>query len=312
MENIEYHIGNLTITKIWELDLNDFAITKLLPDVQADLLASDPAAMDSRTYDRDSGKAKLSVHSWLIRGEGKTILVDAGGGNDKDRPKLDVLDHLHTPYLSRLAAAGVRPEAVDYVLMTHLHADHVGWNTRLEQGDWTPTFPNAATFCSGREWRYGAALTAKDDAATKAVLAEAGLGEPIRTPVEGPFADSVAPLAAAGDVRQIVVDGSEVLEGIRYLSVPGHSIDHAAIEVSSQGERAIFAGDIVHHPIEMSNPELISMFCEFPDAARKSRRWLLDYVADSRALFFSSHFPASSVGHVTRNGANYAWKFFED
>lgn len=312
MKNPEYRIGNLTVVKVWELDLNDFEATQLLPEIEPDTLANDPAAMDARTYDRESGKVKLSVHGWLVRGHGKTILIDAGGGNDKDRPKLKVLDHLRTPFLDRLAAAGARPEEIDHVLLTHLHADHVGWNTRRVGDRWEATFPNATVLCSGREWRYGAALAAKDDATTRAVRAEAGLGEPIRTPVDGVFQDSLAPLEATGRLKQIAVDGSEVLDGVRFLAVPGHSIDHAAIVVSSGGEQAIFGGDVVHHPLEMSQPELVSMFCEFPDAARASRRRLLDRAAESGALFFSSHFPASSVGLVTREGASYRWKFVED
>ncbi|WP_375476814.1 MBL fold metallo-hydrolase [uncultured Nostoc sp.] len=312
MENREYRIGNLTAVKVWELDLDDFALTQLLPEIEPDTLAKAPAAMDSRTYDRHTGKVKLSVHSWLLRGGGKTILIDTCGGNDKNRPKLKALDHLRTPYLARLLAAGARPEEIDYVLLTHLHADHVGWNTRLVDDCWTPTFPNATILCSGLEWRYVAALAAKDDAAIQSARTEAGLGEPIRTPIDGVFQDSLAPIEPTGRLRQITVDEGEVLEGIRFLSAPGHSIDHAAIAVSSQGEQAIFGGDIVHHPLEMSHPELVSMFCEFPNAARASRRRLLDYAAENGALFFSSHFPASSVGRVTRDGASYHWKFFED
>ena len=242
MKNPEYHIGNLTAVKVWELDLNDFAATQLLPEIEPHTLASDPAAMDSRTYDRDTGKVKLSVHSWLLRGGGKTILIDAGGGNDKNRPKLRALDHLRTLYMERLLAAGSHPEEIDYVLLTHLHADHVGWNTRLLDNRWTPTFPNATVLCSGLEWRYGAALAAKDDAAIRMARAEARLGEPIRTPVEGVFEDSLAPVESAGCLRQIVVDGSEVLEGIRFLAAPGHSIDHAAITITSGGEQVILAG----------------------------------------------------------------------
>ena len=93
---------------------------------------------------------------------------------------------------------------------------------------------------------------------------------------------------------------------------PGHSIDHATIIISSGGEEAIFGGDVVHHPLEMSRPELVSVFCEFPDAARASRRALLNYASESRALFFSSHFAASSVGRVTRRATGYEWQFLED
>lgn len=312
MNNPEYHVGKLTVTKVWELDLDDFAATQLLPDIQQETLANDPAALDSRTYNPANRKVKLSVHSWLVRDGTRTILIDAGSGNDKDRPKLKALDHLHTPYLTRLMATGVSPEEIDYVLLTHLHADHVGWNTQFRDGRWVPTFPSATVVCSRLEWRYAEALSVGDKQMIQAVQSEAGLGEPNRTPLKGVFEDSLAPIEGAGLLRQINVDGSEVLEGIRYVPTPGHSIDHAAIVISSEGEEAIFGGDVVHHPLEMSHPEIVSMFCEFPDAARTSRRALFDRASESRIPFYSSHFPASSVGRVTRHATGYGWKFLED
>ena len=311
MEHTKHRVGNLTIVKVPELELNDFAALQLLPDLKPDAIAERPGWIDLRSYDAKTGKVFLSVHTWVIAGGGKTILVDTGAGNDKDRPTMKVLDHLHQPYLERLAAVGVRREDVSYVLLTHLHADHVGWNTSRQDGRWLPTFPNATVVCSALEWRYGAALAAKDEAGINAVRTEAGLGEPIRTPVAGVFEDSMAPLHQAGLLRQIQVDGSEVLPGIRFLPTPGHSIDHAAISVVSQGEQAIFGGDVTHHPFEIFDPGLVSMFCEFPEAARRSRRHLLEQVAQTGPRYFSSHFPGSSVGRITGEGGSYRWTFLE-
>jgi glyoxylase-like metal-dependent hydrolase (beta-lactamase superfamily II) len=312
MKNPDYSVGKLTVTKIWELDLDGFTAVELLPDVQNEILANDPAALDSRNYDPETQKVKLSVHSWLVRDGSKTILIDTGCGNGKDRSKLKALDHLRTPYLARLIAAGVRPEEVDYVLITHLHADHVGWNTQLVGDRWVPTFPNATVFCSDLEWRYAAALASGNDKEIRAVQSEAGWGEPTRTPLRGVFEDSLAPIQEAGLLQRITVDGSELLEGVRFMPTPGHSIDHAAIIFSSQGEEAIFAGDVVHHPLEISHPELVSRFCEFPDTARTSRRVLLNRASETGALFFSGHFSGSSVGRVTRHTTGYGWKFLED
>ena len=266
---------------------------------------------DLRIYDPETGTVPLSVHSWVVQGGGRTILIDTGAGNDKLRPTMTMLDRLHTPYLERLVAAGVRPGDVDAVLLTHLHADHVGWNTRHEDGRWVPTFPNATVMCSGKEWRYLAALTAGDDTRAAAERAAAGLGDPTRTPVAGVFEDSLAPVEVAGRVRLIEMDGGEVLDGFHYLPTPGHSIDHAAIALTSQGETAVFGGDVMHHQFEIIDPELVSMFCEFPDAARRSRMWLLEHLADTRALYFSSHFTGSSVGHVVREGVDYRWTFLD-
>ena len=306
-DNATYSVGSTRIVKVRELDLNDFTATRLLPGFDPATLEAHPDWVTATTYDKATGRVFLSVHTWVLRHQGKMILIDTGVGNDKTRPTMKMLEHLHEPYLERLAAVGVQPEQVDYILLTHIHADHVGWNTRDESGTWIPTFPNAKIICSELEWQYGAALTAQDDEAVTAARAEADLGEPTRIPVQGVFADSMMPVEAK--LELISVDGHEVLPGIRFWSIPGHSIDHAAIAVSSEGETAIFGGDVMHHPLEIHDPSLTSMFCEFPDAAVRSRRWLLDKAADTNALYFSGHFPVSSVGHIRREGDRYTWAF---
>jgi len=272
-------------------------------------LRQHPQWLDPRTYDPISGRVFMSVHTWLVRHEGKVILVDTGAGNDKDRPGLKVLDHLHQPYIERLQSAGVEPEDVDYVLLTHIHADHVGWNTRWDGKSWSPTFPNAIVICSDLEWRYGAALASGDEKAVAAMRTEAGLGQPIRVPLTGVFEDSMIPIEAAGRIRRVAVDGTEVLDGIRFLPTAGHSIDHAAISISSQGSEAIFGGDVVHHPFELNQPDVGSMFCEFPEAAKLSRRSLALHVAANNALYFSSHFPDTSAGKILQAGESFEWKF---
>lgn len=310
MAPVEYKVGRSTIVKVHELDLTEFTATQLLPNLSPASLAAHPAWFDSRTYDPQTGKVTLSVHTWVVRHEGHVLLIDTGAGNDKDRPALPVLDHLHQPFLARLAAVGVLPEQVDYILLTHLHADHVGWNTRRAGSDWVATFPNATVICSAVEWQYGAALAAGDAAAIHTLRQQAGLGEPVRLPTPGVFADSLAPLELTDRLRRIpFLEGAQVLPGVRFLPTPGHSIDHASISLTSDGHEALFGGDVLHHPFELHDPTLVSMFCEFPDAARTSRQWLATYAADRRPLYFSSHFPASSVGYIRRSGPAFEWEF---
>lgn len=303
-----FQIGSTTIEKVHEMDLNGMMLEELLPALDREVLSRHPAWLPARTTD-DAGHALLSVHSWLVRHEGRTVLIDTGAGNDKPRPQQKVLDHLDNPFLDRLATKGVSPEQVDLVLHTHIHSDHVGWDTRLVGAEWVPTFPNAQVICSDLEWRYGAALASGDEAAIAGCRAEAGLGQPVRIPVSGTFGDSVTPLEGRVPVRRIPIDGAEVLPGIRFVPTPGHSIDHASIEIVSNGEVALFSGDVFHHPVELHLPDLVSIFCEFPDATRRSRRLFMERAVETRAMVFSSHFPRSSVGRVLRDGEDYAWKF---
>ena len=167
---------------------------------------------------------------------------------------MPIFDHLHEPYLERLAAAGVEPEAVEYVLITHLHADHVGWSTRWVAERWVPTFPYATYVFSALEQKYCSGL-ASGDARVEAALAEANLGTPVGTPVPGVYADSVAPT------------------------------------------------------LEIYQPDLVSMFREFPEAARTSRRWMLNHAVKSGAIYFSSHLPETSVGRITGDKGQYQWHF---
>ncbi len=295
MTESAFTLGETRIDKVFELSLNNFQVTQLLPNLLIETVQAHPEWLDGRVYDPETNRVFLSVHTWLVRRGSQIILIDTGAGNDKDRPQLQVLDHLHTPYLDRLAALGVRPEQVDVILLTHIHADHVGWNTRRDGEFWTATFPNATLICSEREWRYGAALAAGNEAAAAAIREEVGLPQPLRVPTLGVFTDSMAPLESSGRIRLVKVDGGEVLDGIRFLPAMGHSIDHAAIAVDCGDREAVFGGDILHHPFELRQPDLVSMFCEFPEAARSARARILNYVVDKNALYFSSHFPDTSA-----------------
>ncbi len=301
-----FNVGKSRIQKIHEMDLTSLTFSKLLPPLDSHILTTHPDWNPKGTSDMD-GHAILSLHSWLVHHDGKIILIDAGAGNDKSRPEQPVLQHLQNPYLAALEAAGVEPAQVDMVLLTHIHSDHVGWNTRLENGKWVPTFPNATTVCSAREWQYGVALTEGNETDLARIRSEAGLDVRVRNPLPGTFSDSMLPLKDAGKLRLIEIDGSEVVAGIRYLPTPGHSIDHAAIELSSDGATAIFGGDILHHPIEIYDPSLVSCFCEFPGKVPASRMKILQRVSKLSAIYFSSHFPQSSAGRVTEGDGKFVW-----
>jgi glyoxylase-like metal-dependent hydrolase (beta-lactamase superfamily II) len=196
--------------------------------------------------------------------------------------------------LERLKATGVTPEMVDYVILTHLHVDHVGWNTHLVDGRWEPTFPNAKYVFSKAEDRYYSDPgNYSENNRIKYII----------------YQDSILPVIQSGQAEIIDPDGEEFLEGIVFYPVPGHSTGQMAIGLTSNGEEALFGGDIMHHPIQVYRPEWNSIYCVDAEQARASRRWALEYLADRHALFFSSHFAETSAGHVMRKGDGFRWQF---
>jgi glyoxylase-like metal-dependent hydrolase (beta-lactamase superfamily II) len=244
-------------------------------------------------FDAASGWLKLSVHSWLIQIGGRTILIDTCVGNHKSRsarPKWHLLD---TPYLQRLAAAGVRPEQVDMVMCTHLHVDHVGWNTRLENGRWVPTFPNARYVFSKTDYDHFLRVDR----------------DPERGPATlGAFRDSVLPVVEAGLAQ--MVEGAQAIE--EHLSIepaPGHTPGHVVIKLAAKDAQAFFCGDAIHHAIQLYHPAWNSFACLDAEAARRSRRKLLEDCAGSGALLAPQHFGAPHLCHVDASGGAFRPRF---
>lgn len=273
-ESTIYRVGDATITRITDRLLTTLHGPKILPDWSEAAVAPWRDAMRPEMLNDDGRTLIMSVHSWLIRIDGLTVLVDTGIGNGKSRPFNRMFDQLNTDYLRRLASAGVSPEDVDLVLLTHLHVDHVGWNTRGIDGRWQPTFPNA---------RYVYSQAEEDFYAT-----------PAAQPRRMIFDDSVLPLIQAGLVQRMGDAGGEIEAGFHFHPTPGHSVGHMSISLSSGGETALFGGDVMHHPLQLHHPDWNSVFCANGATARASRAWALDAVRRGW-LYFSSHFPGSSV-----------------
>jgi glyoxylase-like metal-dependent hydrolase (beta-lactamase superfamily II) len=289
-----YTIGRAKVTRIDELVLSNFTPAALFPDWDPLLVAAIPDLSRSGTMDESQEHVLLSVHSWLIHEPGRTILIDTGVGNGKHRPYAPFFDQLNSPFIERLEAAGFAPADINYVLLTHLHVDHVGWNTRLEGDLWVPTFPNARYIFSRVEHAY---FTDPQNHT-----------ERNRTSFQVQK-DSVAPIIEAGLADLIEIDGSEPIEGFAFYPTPGHSVGHASIGFRSGNELAFFAGDVVHWPVEVYQPEWNTVFDTFPEEARKSRTWALNFAAGNQATVFTSHFPAPSAGDVLREGSGFGWRF---
>ncbi|MBY6262639.1 MBL fold metallo-hydrolase [Azospirillum sp. 412522] len=284
-----YRVGSFNITRVTER-LIEFPAASLLPDWQAERVGPHAGSLVPGSVGGDLARTAVSVHTWLVRADGITILVDTGIGNDKVR-RQPVFNGLRLPYLERLAAAGVTPGMVDFVLMTHVHTDHVGWNTMLVDGRWVPTFPNARYLLPRAGYEY---FTGPD-----------GRGRHNYDM----FADSVLPVIEAGKAEFVPDDGGEVLPGFTYIPTPGHSVDHMSIALASGGRHGLFAGDVMHHPAQIFEPAWNSVFCADTDRARASRRLVLDRVADQDALYFSSHFPDTSAGRIARGADGFEWRF---
>lgn len=287
-----YTVGDARVACLADCALDSLTPERLLQDWRD----NDKNLMEQikETLTHDGSHVRLSVHSWVVWHLGKILIVDTGAGNGKERPHAPYFDHLKTPYLSRLRAIGVEPDCVDYVLHTHLHVDHVGWNTTLVSGRWEPTFPNARHVFSRKEYTY--------------FTDPANLTERHRTSFQVQ-ADSVTPIVEAGLADMIEMTGDEVIPGISFHPTPGHTMDHASIVLESGGTKALFAGDVLHHPIQVFKPELMSVFDLYSDQTLRSRLWALDYAADQHAIWFSSHFPAPSAGRVSRVAEGYGWRF---
>jgi glyoxylase-like metal-dependent hydrolase (beta-lactamase superfamily II) len=307
-ESRSYGIGDVQVSRIDELTLNVFPFEGLYPGADPALLQRHRHRLGPGSFNSEAGVFTQSIHTWLVRTPRHTILVDTSAGNNKPRPTVPVLDRLNEPYLQRLADAGVQPEDVDYVLFTHLHADHVGWNTRLVDGRWVATFPRARYIMSVVEHAYNRYLAdGREPEGDGRPVPQ--LGPCTHTPPPEVYHDSLLPIIEAGLAEFIKVDGSEFLDGISFLPSPGHSVDHASIRLVSRGEEALFAGDVMHYPLQVYEPELNTCFCEFPEAATRSRIWALNHAAERTALFFSTHFAESSAGYVSRTGDRFDWRF---
>jgi glyoxylase-like metal-dependent hydrolase (beta-lactamase superfamily II) len=235
-----------------------------------------------------SGIIQAAIQTWLVRSEGKTILIDTGVGNEKTRPAVADWDHLALPaYLDNLRCAGVEPADVDLVINTHLHMDHVGWNTRLGDRGWIPTFPNATYLLPQADFEFWNPANNPD-------IPALGGGWNVNV-----FEDSVAPVRDAGQAR--LWEGSHQIDANLLLeAAPGHTPGFSVVKLSSAGKTALFASDLVHSPVQVTHPDACSCFCIDPAASRVTRRRLLGWAADTGALVLPAHFSGRSGVEVRR------------
>jgi len=244
-------------------------------------------------YDPASGKLYAFLQSWVLDTGTQRILFDTGAGNDKERPNLPIFGQLQTDFLGNLARAGFQPEDIDTVVCSHIHVDHVGWNTRLVEGQWEPTFRNARYILPLADRAY---WDPHDTAA-----GPGGIGAAVNA---GMYEDSVRPIIEAGRAEW-AEDGFEVADGLVLHACPGHTPGSMMLDVAGKNDTALFVGDVVHHPAQIYRPEWNSIFCEAPDQARETRRTVLDKAAAREALLVPAHFGGSHMARVLREGSGF-------
>ena len=281
-------LGDIEIHRIVEQQGPFFEAAQFFPALTAELMEPHRSWLTPRHIDLD-GKVVLCIQSYLVKTRDATILVDTCVGNHKERPQRPFWHQMKSDrYERNLAAAGFALNDIDYVMCTHLHGDHVGWNTRLENGRWVPTFPRAKYLFADRELEH---WTAKHEA------------DPANLPW---ITDSVLPIVAAGRV-EIVKSNHQMGDLVRLIPTPGHSIDHFSVEVGRAGADAMITGDAIHSPIQTHYPD-VGMFSDWnAKLGAESRRQLLSRCCETSTLFCPAHFASPSVGRIVRAGEAFGF-----
>jgi glyoxylase-like metal-dependent hydrolase (beta-lactamase superfamily II) len=277
---VPYSLGQIVVHRIVESICAEFDALSFFPETTPEDWAPHRSWLEPRALDPVSGNIVLTIQAFLVRTRHHTILVDTCVGDHKPRAARPFwhMQKLNT-FLPRLAAAGVSPEDVDYVMCTHLHWDHVGWNTQLRDGRWVPTFPNAKYIFARREWESFENLHRREP--------------------QPHFVDSILPVMEARQAQ--LVDSDFALDDEVWLEpTPGHTPGHVCVHLASQGAEAVITGDCIHSPVQCVEPGWI-MRADFDRAlARTTRRSFLERYCDSGVTVCATHFPEPSIGRIVQ------------
>lgn len=274
---MHWDIGNARVTLIRDI--------QTAVDAEGMFPGSDPAVLDANAdwlrphFLTEEGTLPLSIHSLVIESMGQVIVVDTCLGS-RPIPGFDAMSHLQTEYLTDFVAAGFDLDAVDVVTCTHLHFDHVGFNTHLVDGKWVPTFPNARYLFGRIEYEHWDA---------------GGVGVAIT------FGDAVKPVFDAGMADLVEMD-HRVNDEVWFEPTPGHSPGHMSVRISSNGVDAVITGDMVHHPIQFVAPHWPMSADSDSEQASKTRLAFIEKYADAPVQIFGTHFGGPSTGRLVRAG----------
>jgi glyoxylase-like metal-dependent hydrolase (beta-lactamase superfamily II) len=226
---------------------------------------------------------KAVVQSFMVSDDTHRLVIDTCVGNAKHREALDAFDDLQTDFLPRFSQMGWEVETVTHVVCTHLHFDHVGWNTQLVDGEWRPTFPNARYVVCSPEFAYWSKLPKGEIEAQRSGIR-----------------DSVLPIVRA-DLATFLGPESSIVPGITFLPTPGHTPGHCSVSITSNGEQAVMTGDVMHHPCQIARSTWSTLSDHDPDLSRRSRQRLLASVVGTKTLVIGSHFAPPTAGRVQQS-----------
>jgi glyoxylase-like metal-dependent hydrolase (beta-lactamase superfamily II) len=275
----KFQLGDVEIAKIVEFEGEIAPARTIVPDSPPELWRDNESWLAPNHWNPVNDTYHAAVQTWVLRSEGKIVLIDTGVGNDRERPQIPIFDHLNTDFLDRL---GVAPAEVDVVINTHVHYDHVGWNTRLDNGNWVPAFPNATYLIPRADQEHFAAA---------------------EWPRSLIYADSIAPVL---DRAVLWEDSYRVDANLTVESAPGHTPGSSIVRLTSGTDRAVFVGDMLHSPVQILQPRHNSCFDEDPHQAATIRRAVLEHAADHRELVVPAHFACQSAAEVRRDGDRFA------
>jgi glyoxylase-like metal-dependent hydrolase (beta-lactamase superfamily II) len=241
-------------------------------------------------YASADGSLKMNFQAFALRIGDQRIMVDTCIGNEKHR-QAPIFHKLQTSFLEDLASVGFPAESIDTVLCTHLHLDHVGWNTRLVGDRWVPTFPNARYLFSRADWDFIHSLIGEDHAETDHIP------------------DSLQPVHEAGLVDFVAAD-HRICTEVSLESTPGHTPGHVSVRIESAGQRAVITGDVMHHPIQCGEPNMKTNFCNDHEQAAGTRRKFLERHQGRASYVIGSHFCDPTGGWIERDGE--VWRFHPD
>ena len=270
--------GDVTVTRVIDMQ-GPFPAARAFPGAPLEELDANASWLAPYFYDPAAKNILFNYQSYVVKTPRHTVVMECGYGNDKVRGSA-AANMRKGPYLQNLAAAGVQTDKVDFVLCSHFHTDHVGWNTKMADGRWVPTFAKARYLFNNNELDG---------------LMRGGLGPDPSTKVA--YEDSIKPVIDAGNA-DIIDGGFDIGDGVQVVPMPGHTPGHQTLTINSRGRRAILVGDALHNPIEVLHPEWEVLFDADKEAGKAARKRLVEAHTDVDITVFAAHFGGPTAGKI--------------